>query len=82
MVTKLGRRPGASVSAKPVEHPARRLALRKGEAAAALGLSDESFDKYVVPRVRCVRIGSLRLYPIAELDRFLADEAELPLEGR
>lgn len=54
-----------------------RLALRKLEAAAALGLSDESFDRYVKPQVRVVRRGSLRLYPVAELERWLAESAEL-----
>lgn len=48
-----------------------RLALRKGEAVAALGISDESFDRYVKPRVPVVRIGSRRLYPVSELQRFL-----------
>lgn len=56
-----------------------RLALRKQEAAAALGLSDESFDRYVRPHVRVVRAGTLRLYPVAELERHLAASAELPL---
>jgi hypothetical protein len=59
-----------------------RLALRKGEAARALGVSDESFDRYVLPHVRVVRRGALRLYPVAELERWLAREAELPVGGR
>jgi hypothetical protein len=58
-----------------------RLALRKLEAARALGLSDESFDRYVAPRVRCVRLGSVRLYPVAELAAFLDKTASLPVEG-
>lgn len=57
-----------------------RLALRKEEAAAALGISDESFDRYVRPHVRVDRLGSLRLYPIAELERFLEEHASAPLE--
>jgi hypothetical protein len=52
-----------------------RLALRKTEAAKALGLSDESFDRYVRPHVRVVRANTLRLYPIAELERWLRDSA-------
>jgi hypothetical protein len=55
-----------------------RLALRNEEAARALGISDESFDKYVKPYVRVVRWGSLRIYPVEELARFLRDEASLP----
>ena len=56
-----------------------RLALRKQEAAEALGVSDESFDRYVVPGVAVVRRGSLRLYPREELERWLRDNAEKPL---
>lgn len=57
-----------------------RLALRREEAAAALGLSEESFDRYVRPYVRCVRLGTLRLYPVAELERFLTERASSPME--
>lgn len=57
-----------------------RLALRKEEAAASLGISDESFDRYVKPHLRVVRAGKLRLYPLAELERFLAEQASSPLE--
>jgi hypothetical protein len=69
-----------SVKAEVPEAP--RLALRKQEAARALGLSDESFDRYCVPTVRCVRVGSLRLYPVAELEKWLTERAQLPIEGR
>jgi hypothetical protein len=58
-----------------------RLALRKEEAARSLGISDESFDRYVKPHVRVVRWGSLRLYPVNELRRFLDECAERPLEN-
>jgi len=57
-----------------------RLALRKSEAAAALGLSDESFDRHVRPSLRCVRIGSTRVYAVAELERWLDERATAPLE--
>lgn len=56
-----------------------RLALRKEEAARALGISDESFDRYVKPHVRVVRAGTLRLYPVPELERYLHESADLPL---
>jgi hypothetical protein len=58
-----------------------RLALRRGEAAEVLGLSDESFDRYVRPYVRCVRLGSLVVYLVAELERFLSERASAPIEG-
>jgi hypothetical protein len=62
--------------------PDGRLSLRKGEAAKALGVSDESFDRYCVPHIRCVRLGSVRLYPIAELQAWLDSNSRLPLEDR
>ena len=57
-----------------------RLSLRKQEAAAALGLSDESFDRYVKPYVRVVRLGTMRVYPVRELERWLEQQAQAPLE--
>lgn len=63
-----------------VRPEAPRLALRKEEAAAALGISDESFDRYVKPHVRVVRWGTLRVYPVAELQRVLDEQAAAPLE--
>ena len=60
--------------------PPPRLALRKEEAARALGVSDESFDRYIKPHLRVCRWGSLRVYPVAELERFLAEQAEAIFE--
>jgi hypothetical protein len=57
-----------------------RLALRRGEAAIALGLSDESFDRFVRPHIRVVRLGSLRLYAIDELRGFLDERASAPCD--
>jgi len=66
-----GRAPGARHPARPGDplgaveqaNGLPRIALRKLEAAQALGISDESFDRYVKPFVRVVRWNSLRLYP-------------------
>jgi hypothetical protein len=58
-----------------------RLALRKEEAARALGISDESFDRYVKPTLPVVRMGSMRVYPIDQLRAWLAAQAEAPLAG-
>jgi len=43
-------------------------------------VSDESFDRYVKPHVQVVRLGTLRLYPVAALERFLGEQASAPLE--
>lgn len=64
-------------SSEPLDVP--RLALRKTEAAAALGLSDESFDRYVRPSLPAVELGSLRLYPVAGLAAWLEERARSPL---
>jgi hypothetical protein len=66
---------------EPIESTVPRLALRTMEAATALGVSPEFFAKHVVPEVRCVRRGSLRLFPIVELQRWLEDQARRPLES-
>jgi hypothetical protein len=50
------------------------------DAPAALGIGKTSFEKYVVPEVRCIRLGSMRVYPVAELERWLERHAERVLE--
>jgi hypothetical protein len=57
-----------------------QLALRKHEAAAALGVSDETFDRYVRPSLPVVRLGSVRVYPIDALERWLFEHQEAPAE--
>jgi len=49
------------------------LALRRAEAAAALGVSLETFDAHVRPHLAAVQLGTVTVYPAAELQRFLAD---------
>jgi hypothetical protein len=57
------------------------LALRKSDAAQALGISDESFDEYVRPSLPVVRLGSLRLYPVAAIEAWLAEHADAPTDA-
>jgi hypothetical protein len=57
-----------------------RLSLSKQEAAAALGMSEDSFDRYVRAHVPCVRRGRLRLYSLRDLEQWLQANAELALE--
>jgi hypothetical protein len=56
--------------------PIPRLALTRGEAAAALGMSLDSFERHVQPTLRLVRLGRMRLVPIGELERWLEEQAE------
>ncbi len=55
-------------------HPAVRLALSRSDAAASLGMSLRHFQRHVQPHVRCIYSGQLRLYPVTELERWLAEE--------
>jgi AraC-like DNA-binding protein len=48
-----------------------RLAFSRKEAAAALGMSLRHFQRHVQPQLRCVYCGQLRLYPVAELERWM-----------
>ena len=57
-----------------------RLALTRAEAAEAIGLSLDSFERYVQSELRLVRRGRLRLVPISELERWLERNAERVLE--
>lgn len=52
------------------------IALTKKQAAAALAMSVDSFERYVQADVRCIRKGSLRLYPVADLQRWADANAE------
>lgn len=58
----------------PTEPP--RLALSRGDAAAALGMSLRHFQRHVQPHVRCVYCGQLRLFPVADLQRWVNDQSE------
>jgi len=67
-------------------HPSRtrtdqlRLAVTRAEAAAALGMSLDSFERHVQPELRVVRRGKLRLVPVTEIERWLEENAARVLE--
>jgi hypothetical protein len=48
-----------------------RLALTRAEAAESLGMSLDSFERYVQPDLRLVRRGRLRLVAVRELEAWL-----------
>jgi hypothetical protein len=62
------------VSRPRVEVPVPALALRRAQAAAAIGVSLETFDQHVRPQVAAVRIGGVETYPVLELQRFLTEQ--------
>jgi excisionase family DNA binding protein len=55
--------------------PIPRLALGAEEAAKALGVSRDFLDEHVAPELRAVRRGRKKLYPVRELERWLAENA-------
>jgi hypothetical protein len=52
-----------------------RLALSRAEAAAAIGMSVDSFERYVQPELKIVRVGRMRLVEVRELERWLQENA-------
>jgi hypothetical protein len=48
-----------------------RLALNQAEAAEALGMSVNSFKRYVRPYVRRVECGGRMVFPVGELQKYL-----------
>ena len=61
--------------------PAERLGYTKQEAAAALGMSVDSFERHVQPELRVVRRGKLRIFSRRELERWLEENQQRTLEG-
>jgi hypothetical protein len=59
--------------------PIPRIALTREEAAAALGMSLDSFERHVQPELRMIRRGKLRLVPVTELQRWADSAAERTL---
>lgn len=62
--------------------PIPRLALSREEAARALGMSLDSFERHVQPTIRLVRLGRMRLVAVAEIERWLDEAAEFAIGGR
>jgi hypothetical protein len=69
------------VSASFLVSPVPRLALTKPEAAAALGISIDSLERYVIPYVKVIRKGKLVLIDVEELRRWCRENSEPTLEG-
>jgi hypothetical protein len=56
-----------------------RLALNQKEAAESLGMSVDHFERHVKAELPTIYSGSLRLYPLSELQLWLAEHT---LHGR
>ena len=56
--------------------PPPALALQRQEAAQALGVGVDTFDRHIRPHLAVTRTGALRLYSIEELNRWLRDNEQ------
>ena len=64
---------------RKLDAPIPRIALTPPEAAAALGCGETFFNENVAGELRLVRKGRKRLVPVAELERWVAENAEAPM---
>jgi excisionase family DNA binding protein len=53
-----------------------RIALTVPEAAAAVGVGVDFFNENIRPDLRLIRLGTKRLIPVAELERWCSENAE------
>jgi hypothetical protein len=58
-----------------------RLSVQHKDAPAVLGIGKTSFERYVAPSVPCWREGSMRVYAIKDLERFLDQHKALVLKS-
>lgn len=65
----------AAVSIDPTTAPVPLIALTREQAAAALSMSVDSFERHVQPSIRMIRRGRMCRVPVAELERWANDEA-------
>ena len=56
-----------------------KLVLSIDEAAEALGVSRDTFERYVISELRLIRLGRRLLVPVPELERWVEQHAGTPL---
>jgi hypothetical protein len=59
----------------------RKLLVNRRDAARMLGMSVDSFRRHVEPDCRIVRVGSMRLIPVRELEVWIENHAAQLPEG-
>lgn len=64
----------AARAGRPLQ-PVPRLLLSRKEAAAALGVSVDTFERRVQPLIKLVPYGQLPLVPLKELERWCEEHA-------
>jgi hypothetical protein len=68
-----------SMARRKIERTIPRVTLTRPEAAAALGMSIDHFDRHVRPTLRVVQTGALNLWPVKELEKWAEREAQMEL---
>jgi hypothetical protein len=74
-LTLVAARLPATAREKPETPGSGRIALRVPEAAEAIGVSTDHFERHVLPKVKVIRTGRLRLVPVAEIERWASENA-------
>ncbi len=67
---------GASRTRHGSAAPVPRTALSVSEACQSLGVSWDTWSEHIAPTIKIVRLGRRQLVPVAELERWLAKNAE------
>ena len=68
----------ADTGDRPRTAPIPRIALTRNEAAAALGMSLDKFERHVQADLRLIRCGKLQLVSVRELERWADAAADDP----
>ena len=64
---------------KKLDAPIPRIAMSIPKAATALDVGPDFFAANILPELKVIRCGSKRLIPMAELERWCAENAERTL---
>lgn len=67
------------MTASKVRPPIPAIALAEADAAAAVGVGSTLFREHIAPDLRVIRIKSRVLYPVAELERWVDQNARQTL---
>ena len=65
-----------------IDVPVPALALRRAQAAAALGVSVEMFDREIRGDLPTVRVGNVTTFPHSGLEDWIANHADRPASRR
>jgi excisionase family DNA binding protein len=78
---RVAERLGDQTTADPVAVEIPNLTVTIAEAAELLGMSDDHLRRHVLPELRIVRSGRLRLVPVGELEAWIGRNAARALEA-